>query len=39
MGSQHQWHDTTELPRTNSVHRTVDFKQDRKFTVAVRCLW
>lgn len=36
MGSQRQLQDTTELPRTYREHRTVDFKQDRKFAVGTR---
>lgn len=39
MSSQRRLQDTAELPRTYREHRTVDFKKDKKFTVAVQGLF
>jgi hypothetical protein len=39
MSSPRLLHDTDELPRTYREHRTIDFKKDKKFTVAVQGLF
>jgi hypothetical protein len=39
MGSQRKLQDTAELPRTYREHRTIDFKKDKKFTVAIQGLF
>jgi hypothetical protein len=39
MGNQGSLRDTAELPRTYGEHRTVDFKKDMNFAVAVQGLF
>jgi len=39
MSIQRKLPDTTELPRPYREHRTVDFKHDKKFSVAVQAIF